>query len=331
MSKVTFYQAFFKIRKLIKFPLISALNTNNSTNNQFYYAINNENNNYNVQFYENSTNNSTNSIHNIIQHQIQPSENGTILIQEPITKIQIQQPNNPVKKSQPKKNLEDILNSPLKPNFKFIQQQQQQQAQQKPSENNIQTINSLLIGQSQSVAIDPQATAFNFVSDDKNIIKLEPGSFQFIINNCSSPSSNSNSSSESGVYSSSDVYMGSPPATTTQTSSIQFLLSQQPQLPIVNQAQISVPVKLPLNEDIQNKGAQLTKKATKISNLESSTAIELNAAAAVQQVKKPRFEKRTAHNAIEKKYRSSINDKINELKSLVSDSNVKVSLIIFFK
>lgn len=42
-------------------------------------------------------------------------------------------------------------------------------------------------------------------------------------------------------------------------------------------------------------------------------------------VKKVKPPKRTSHNAIEKKYRSSINDKINELKVRVAGPHVKVS------
>lgn len=46
--------------------------------------------------------------------------------------------------------------------------------------------------------------------------------------------------------------------------------------------------------------------------------------------KKFKYPKRTAHNAIEKKYRSSINDKINELKVRVAGPDAKVRRCFFF-
>ena len=45
--------------------------------------------------------------------------------------------------------------------------------------------------------------------------------------------------------------------------------------------------------------------------------------------RKPKFRKKTDHNAIEKKYRSSINDKIIELKTRVAGPDAKVSLLFY--
>ena len=47
----------------------------------------------------------------------------------------------------------------------------------------------------------------------------------------------------------------------------------------------------------------------------------------VSQITPPKTEKRTAHNAIEKRYRLSINDKIIELKNLISNDDSKVCIL----
>lgn len=46
---------------------------------------------------------------------------------------------------------------------------------------------------------------------------------------------------------------------------------------------------------------------------------------------KPKEGKRSAHNAIERRYRTSINDKIVELKNMICGAETKVSIFVSFK
>jgi len=55
----------------------------------------------------------------------------------------------------------------------------------------------------------------------------------------------------------------------------------------------------------------------------------INRLASCPKAMPPRGEKRTAHNAIEKRYRLSINDRILEMKDLVCGDDAKVSVLIF--
>lgn len=58
--------------------------------------------------------------------------------------------------------------------------------------------------------------------------------------------------------------------------------------------------------------------------------LPINCLTAVPGQPKVREVKRSAHNAIERRYRTSINDKIIELKDMVCGTDSKVGYLIFF-
>ena len=55
--------------------------------------------------------------------------------------------------------------------------------------------------------------------------------------------------------------------------------------------------------------------------------VPINRLASCPKAMPPRGEKRTAHNAIEKRYRLSINDRILEMKDLVCGDDAKVCVV----
>jgi hypothetical protein len=88
------------------------------------------------------------------------------------------------------------------------------------------------------------------------------------------------------------------------------------------------------NQQDSNDKRKYKKKTTNNQN-ENHIPIEQPKPAIVNDLppKKQKFKKRTDHNAIEKKYRSSINDKILELKTKVAGPDAKVIILElkFFK
>lgn len=64
--------------------------------------------------------------------------------------------------------------------------------------------------------------------------------------------------------------------------------------------------------------------------LEADKKVAINRVTTQQSNKEPKFKevKRSAHNAIERKYRTSINDKIVELKNMIVGTDAKVNIIV---
>ena len=133
----------------------------------------------------------------------------------------------------------------------------------------------------------------------------------------------------------SDEGSRSPPSQTTSVRKV----PSSPQMPRVEQKQELIePIILPNICSINNNNnslIQISKEAQKpTQKRKNSMNEENNGIDALKTMenfeKKPaKVVKRTAHNAIEKKYRSSINDKINELKIRVAGPNVKVNISLF--
>ena len=71
-------------------------------------------------------------------------------------------------------------------------------------------------------------------------------------------------------------------------------------------------------------GGTIVAKAVPMQVVENSDKVPITRITSMQRAMPGRGEKRTAHNAIEKRYRLSINDRILELKSLISGCDSKV-------
>ncbi len=74
--------------------------------------------------------------------------------------------------------------------------------------------------------------------------------------------------------------------------------------------------------------ALLTTTSIPVQVMDTSEKVPINRISRQASPPPPKGEKRTAHNAIEKRYRLSINDKILELKDLIAGPEAKVNIIV---
>lgn len=79
-------------------------------------------------------------------------------------------------------------------------------------------------------------------------------------------------------------------------------------------------------QNVVNSGSTIVATNIPIQVVENEK-LPINRLSQVKGGKPPKGEKRTSHNAIEKRYRLSINDKITELKDIVAGTEAKVSSI----
>jgi hypothetical protein len=129
-------------------------------------------------------------------------------------------------------------------------------------------------------------------------------------------------------------------------STIQILLNDGNNLPIIqfqqkNESIRKVPSCSVMNEQTDSAKSVMQSEEKKRKNKQSikeninsrpekmSKMLEEKNVEFSDTAKKPKFKKKTAHNAIEKKYRSSINDKIAELKARVAGPDAKVRFLFF--
>ena len=87
---------------------------------------------------------------------------------------------------------------------------------------------------------------------------------------------------------------------------------------------ISTPVVTSVNQSVMHPSIALTTRNIPVQIIDNDK-VPINRLVSCPKAMPPRGEKRTAHNAIEKRYRLSINDRILEMKDLVCGDDAKAS------
>jgi hypothetical protein len=269
--------------------------------------------------------------HQIIYNNQQNSE----LLMTPLVDSHLVQNENQTQQKRVKKNLKDILKENSKTNTNtIILNQQDSQNHQILINNQVHNNNNPHIS---ALLLPSETQTTNYQIPISLVTPLPPLITEPILNNNNNDASlfhhQSNHNQIQLVMPSADVASPNSHSTPIMNDILSKSSILNTTAHIINQQPIAVKNNKKSRNASNNENTlkkENSNKKKKIKQLKAEENSQINvhhgsSSSMVLTAKRNKVSKRTSHNAIEKKYRSSINDKILELKNRVAGPNIKVS------